>query len=55
MDEAGNFQDSNIRSLNVFGGNFTDIKGGAHHYHIRGNFLKHELEQCGGELLFIFY
>jgi len=51
MDEAsGTFQD-NIRSLSVFGGNFTDIKGDAYHYHIRGNFLNHELEPGRGELL----
>jgi len=48
MDEAGNFQD-NIRSLSVFGGNFTDIKGDAYHYHIRGNFHNHELEPGRGE------
>ena len=46
MDEVGNFQD-NIRSLNVFGGNFTDVKGD--HYHIRGNFLNHGLEWGQGE------
>jgi hypothetical protein len=51
MDEAGDFRvQDNIRSLNVLGGNFTDIKGDAHHYHIRGNFLKYELEPGRGEL-----
>ncbi|KIM46666.1 hypothetical protein M413DRAFT_440266 [Hebeloma cylindrosporum] len=43
MDEASNSQD-NGRPLNIFGGNFTDVKGDVHHYHIRGNFVKHEPE-----------
>jgi hypothetical protein len=37
----------NIRSLNVLGGNFTDVKGD--YYHIRGNFLNRELESGRGE------
>jgi hypothetical protein len=52
MDEVGDFQD-NIRSLNVFGGNFTDVKGD--HYHIRGNFLNRELELGRGERLLIIF
>jgi len=46
MDKVGDLQD-NIRPLNVFGGNFTDVKGD--HYHIRGNFLNRELEPGRGE------
>jgi hypothetical protein len=52
MDEVGDFQD-NIRSLNVFGGNFTDVKGD--HYHIRGNFLNREPESGRGERLLIIF
>jgi len=51
MDEAVDLQD-NSRPLNIFGGNFTDVKGDVHHYHIRGNLLNHEPELGRGEFFF---
>ena len=37
MDVAGVVQD-NSHPINIYhdGGNFTDVKGDIHHYHIRG-------------------
>ena len=51
MGEAVDLQD-NSRPLNIFGGHFTDVKGDAHHYHIRGNSLNHEPELGRGEFFF---
>ena len=51
MDKPVDSQD-NSRSLNIFGGNFTDVKGDVHHYHIRDNFLNHAPELGRGELFF---
>ncbi|KIM46625.1 hypothetical protein M413DRAFT_259711 [Hebeloma cylindrosporum] len=45
-DNAMDDIQDHIRSLNVFGGNFTDVKGD--HYHIRGNFLNREPESGRG-------
>lgn len=51
MDVAGVVQD-NSHPINIYydGGNFTDVKGDIHHYHIRGNFFNHTAELGRGEL-----
>ena len=49
MDEAVDLED-NSRPLNIFGGNFTNVKGD--HYQIYGNYVGHAPELGRGELFF---
>ena len=45
MDEPSLLQD-NSRLINIYGGNFTNVKGDVHHYHIRGELGRGELFFC---------
>ena len=49
MNEAVDPQD-NSQPLNIFGSNFTNVKGD--HYQIYGNYLSHAPELSHGELFF---